>query len=122
MLEKPFQKIDMTDLEQQVITRLDKILEPFNYGLVYTKSDEMIKLVNVKEILQLNLVLADRQNPIYIWPSMKRVLKGDCNNGITYLLSVFEIFNSRVEPGKTLNPLKSDSLEELLVKMDLAGV
>lgn len=112
----------MTDLEQQVIIRLDKILEPFNYGFVYTKSDEMIKLVNVKETLQLDLVLSANRTPMYTWPSMKHVLKGDYNNGITYLLSVFEIFNSRVEPGKTLNPLKSDSFEELLVKMDLAGV
>lgn len=112
----------MTDLEQHVITRLDKILEPFNYGLVYTKSDKMIKLVNVKETLQLDLVLAANRTPMYTWPAIKYVLEGDCNNGITYLLSVFEIFNSRVEPGKTLNSLKSDSPEELLVKMDLAGV
>lgn len=102
----------MTDLEKHIIDRLNAYLNPYNLFL---------KIKDDKIIFYCYHIDFCYHTNVCSWPNVHEMIR----DRDTIRLSIFNLissdFNTNIELVNLIQFLKSDSLEELQIKLDLLG-
>lgn len=91
----------MTDLEKQIVKKLNNVISPYNYVLKI--EDDIIYMYSKKPIWDNTMIC-------YKWHTLNEML--ECDDRCIY--SIFDFIE--------LDHLRSNSLEEMMIKMDLVGI
>jgi hypothetical protein len=102
-----------------IFKSINKILKKYNYGIAYTNNQ--LVLINRLDCLNLKTKIPN----IWSWANFNDFLfnknQGFSENPSVKQLSIFEIFNNSTYPGKEINKLKSESIEEITLKLTIMG-
>lgn len=106
----------MTDLEKHIITRLNAYLAKY-YDLIIEPRMGMLELCILKS-----------KHHVCWWSNSDELLfskRSTSSIASNYILTIFEVIDlyyHQHQFTKTINSFKSNSLEEIMIKMDLFGI
>jgi hypothetical protein len=102
----------MENLEKQIIKRLNKVLNKYNLDIVTNLDVDDVIFCNTDLVLKYNN--DNRPSWIYFWVSIDDMLFAADN--------IFTFLPNHIEHSVNICYCAGDSLEEIIIKMDLAGI
>ena len=100
----------MNNLEQQIITRLKQCLLKYNLDIVNGLNVDDIIFCDTDLVLKYN----NKPSCIYFWTSVDDMLFAADN--------IFTFLPNHIKHSVNISHYAGDSLEEIIIKMDLIGI